>query len=80
MTQRLAHIPFADAGPRFHFVRHLVEMMIAMWIGMPLGRAIFAAVYGSASDVAVRQHDVAWTPSCCTAATRGETRPRWRRR
>jgi hypothetical protein len=69
MTQRLAHIPFADAGPRFHFVRHLVEMMIAMWIGMPLGRAIFAAVYGSASDVAVRQHDVAWTLLMAIAMT-----------
>ena len=61
MTARLARIRFTHAGPRFHFVRHLVEMMVAMWIGMPLGRVIFAAVYGSASHEAVRQHDIAWT-------------------
>ena len=61
MTARLAHIRITHAGLRFHFVRHLVEMMVAMWIGMPLGRVIFAAVYGSASNEAVRQHDIAWT-------------------
>jgi hypothetical protein len=36
-------------------------MFLAMWIGMPLGRVIFAALFGSASNEAVRQHDVAWT-------------------
>jgi hypothetical protein len=61
MTERLAHIRFTHTGPRLHFARHLVEMMVAMWIGMPLGRVIFAAVYGSGSNAAVRQHDIAWT-------------------
>jgi hypothetical protein len=61
MTARLAHFRFTHAGPRFRFVRHLVEMMVAMWIGMPLGRVVFAAIYGSASNEAVRQHDIAWT-------------------
>ena len=61
MTAPLTHIRFAHAGGRFHFVRHLVEMMVAMWIGMPLGRVLFAAVYGSGSNAAVHQHDIAWT-------------------
>jgi hypothetical protein len=61
MTELLAHIRVTHAGPRFHFVRHLVEMFVAMWIGMPLGRVLFAAFFGSASNEAVRQHDVAWT-------------------
>jgi hypothetical protein len=61
MTERLAHIRTTHTGSRLHFARHLVEMMVAMWIGMPLGRVLFAAVYGSASDGAVRQHDIAWT-------------------
>ena len=69
MTARLAHIRFTHAGPRFRFVRHLVEMMVAMWIGMPLGRALFAAIYGSASNEAVRQHDVAWTLLMAVAMT-----------
>jgi hypothetical protein len=69
MTARLAHIRFTHAGPRFHFVRHLVEMMVAMWIGMPLGRGLFAALYGSASNEAVRQHDVAWTLLMAVAMT-----------
>jgi len=61
MTALLAHIRFTHAGPRMHFARHLVEMMVAMWLGMPLGRVLFAAIYGSASNGAVRQHDIAWT-------------------
>jgi hypothetical protein len=61
MTERLAHIRLTHTDPRLHFARHLVEMTVAMWIGMPLGRVIFAAVYGSASNGAVRQHDIAWT-------------------
>jgi hypothetical protein len=69
MTALLAHIRISHAGPRFHFVRHLVEMMVAMWIGMPLGRGIFAAVYGSASNDAVRQHDIAWTLLMAVAMT-----------
>ena len=69
MTERLAEIRITHAGRRFHFVRHLVEMMVAMWIGMPLGRVIFAAVYGSASNEAVRQHDVAWTLLMAIAMT-----------
>jgi hypothetical protein len=69
MTARLAHIRMNHTGPRLHFVRHLVEMMVAMWIGMPLGRGLFAAVYGSASNGAVRQHDVAWTLLMAVAMT-----------
>ncbi len=69
MTERLAHIRFTHAGPRFHFVRHLVEMMVAMWIGMPLGRGLFAAIYGSGSNEAVHQHDVAWTLLMAVAMT-----------
>ena len=61
MTERLAHVPFTHTGPRLHFARHLAEMMVAMWIGMPLGRAGFALVYGSGSNAAVREHDIAWT-------------------
>jgi hypothetical protein len=69
MTTRLAHIHITHAGPRFHFVRHLVEMTVAMMIGMPLGRALFAAIYGSASNEAVRQHDIAWTLLMALAMT-----------
>jgi hypothetical protein len=69
MTERLAHINITHAGPRLHFVRHLVEMMVAMWIGMPLGRGIFAALYGSASNSAVQQHDIAWTLLIAVAMT-----------
>ncbi len=69
MTQQLGHIRLPQRGDRFHFVRHLVEMMAAMWIGMPLGRVLFAAVYGSASSGAVRQHDVAWTLLMALAMT-----------
>jgi hypothetical protein len=69
MTARLAHIRITHAGARFHVVRHFVEMMVAMWVGMPLGRGIFAAVYGSASDGAVRQHDIAWTLLMAVAMT-----------
>ena len=69
MTARLAHIRFTHAGPRFPSVRHLVEMMVAMWIGMPLRRALFAAICGSASNEAVRQHDVAWTLLMAVAMT-----------
>lgn len=69
MTARLAHIRLTHSRPRLRFVRHLVEMVVAMWIGMPLGRALFAAVYGSASNGAVRQHDVAWTLLMALAMT-----------
>jgi hypothetical protein len=69
MTALLTHIRFTHAGARFHFVRHLVEMMVAMWIGMPLGRGLFMAIYGSASNGAVRQHDVAWTLLMAVAMT-----------
>ena len=69
MTTSLAHIRSAHAGARFHFVRHLVEMTAAMWIGMPIGRVIFAAIYGSASNAAVRQHDIAWTLLMAVAMT-----------
>jgi hypothetical protein len=69
MTARLAHISVPHAGPRLHFVRHLVEMMVAMWVGMPLGRGLFAVVYGSASNEAVRQHDIAWTLLMAVAMT-----------
>lgn len=61
MTARLAHIRRTHTRPRLRFTRHLVEMVVAMWIGMPLGRVLFAAIYGSASTGAVRQHDIAWT-------------------
>lgn len=61
MAARLAHVRITHRGPRFRFARHLVEMLVAMWIGMPLGRGVFAAVFGSASDDAVRRHDIAWT-------------------
>jgi formate/nitrite transporter FocA (FNT family) len=60
MTEQPGHIAITHTGTRFHFARHLAEMMVAMWIGMPLGRVLFAALYGSASSEAVRQHDVAW--------------------
>jgi hypothetical protein len=60
------HIHNAD---RFHFARHLVEMMVAMWLGMPLGRVLFAAIYGSGSNAAVRQHDIAWTLLMAAAMT-----------
>lgn len=43
------------------FARHLGEMIVAMWVGMPLGRGLFAVLFGSASNAAVHQHDVAWT-------------------
>ena len=69
MTAPLAHIRMTHTSTRFHFVRHLVEMMVAMWIGMPLGRVLFAAVYGSASNAAVEQHDVAWTLLMAVAMT-----------
>ena len=69
MTERLAHIRLTHTGTRFHLARHLVEMMVAMWIGMPLGRVIFSAVYGSASNGAVRQHDIAWTLLMAVAMT-----------
>ena len=69
MTARLAHIRTTQAGPRFHFVRHLLEMMVAMWIGMPLGRVLFAAIYGSGSNEAVLRHDVAWTLVMALAMT-----------
>jgi hypothetical protein len=69
MTAPLAHIRITQAGPRLHFVRHLVEMMVAMWIGMPLGRGLFLAFYGSASNEAVRQHDIAWTLLMAVAMT-----------
>ena len=69
MTARLAHIRITHARPRFHFVRHLVEMMVAMWIGMPLGRVLFAVIYGSGSNEAVLQHDVAWTLLMALAMT-----------
>ena len=69
MTARLAHIRTTHAGPRFHFVRHLLEMMVAMWIGMPLGRVLFAAIYGSGSNEAVLRHDVAWTLVMALAMT-----------
>ena len=61
MTEPLAHIRTPRAlWRRLYFVRHLVEMFLAMWIGMPLGRGLFAALFGSGSNEAVRQHDVAW--------------------
>ena len=69
MTAPLAHSHIAHAGARFHFARHLVEMMVAMWIGMPLGRLLFAGVYGSASNEAVRRHDVAWALLMAVAMT-----------
>ena len=69
MTAPLAHIHIPHAGPRFHIARHLVEMILAMWIGMPLGRVLFAGVYGSASNEAVRQHDVAWALLMAVAMT-----------
>jgi hypothetical protein len=68
MTEQLLNINIR-AGHRLHFVRHLVEMMVAMWIGMPLRRVLFAAVYGSASNEAVRQHDIAWTLLMAVAMT-----------
>lgn len=61
MTARPAHVHLSQAGSRFPFARHLVEMLVAMLIGMPLGRVLFAVIYGSASSGAVRQHDIAWT-------------------
>ena len=61
MSVHSSHSKTTHVGGRFQFARHLGEMMVAMWIGMPLGRGLFAAVFGSASNVAVRQHDVAWT-------------------
>ena len=36
---------------------------------MPLGRGLFAAIYGSASNEAVRQHDIAWTLLMAVAMT-----------
>ena len=69
MASALSHIRSTHPGTRFHFVRHLVEMMVAMWIGMPLGRVIFASVYGSGSNAAVRQHDIAWTLLMAVAMT-----------
>ena len=69
MTARLAHTRLTHAGPRWHFVRHLVEMMVAMWLGMPLGRVLFAVIYGSGSNEAVRQHDIAWTLLMAVAMT-----------
>ena len=69
MTARFADFRTTYAGARFHFIRHLVEMTVAMWIGMPLGRVIFAAVFGSASNDAVRQHDIAWTLLMAVAMT-----------
>ena len=68
MTQ-VAHISVIHARGRFHFARHLVEMMVAMWIGMPLGRGLFAAIYGSGSDEALRQHDVTWALLMAVAMT-----------
>ena len=61
MTGLTTHIRRPHTGSSHHLVRHLGEMMVAMWIGMPLGRVLFAAVFGSASNQAVHQHDVAWT-------------------
>jgi hypothetical protein len=61
MTAQVAHIEITHSAGRFHFARHLGEMMFAMWLGMPLGRSLFAVIFGSGSDAAVRQHDVAWT-------------------
>ena len=69
MIERLSPIRITHRSPRLHFVRDLVEMMIAMWIGMPLGRVIFAALYGSGSNEAVRQHDIAWTLLMAAAMT-----------
>ena len=69
MTAWFAHIRTTHTGARFRFVRHLVEMMVAMWIGMPLGRIIFASFFGSASNDAVRQHDIAWTLLMAVAMT-----------
>jgi hypothetical protein len=69
MTAALTHIRSTRAGTRFHFARHLVEMLVAMWLGMPLGRVLFAAVYGSGSNAAVRQHDIAWTLLMAVAMT-----------
>lgn len=69
MTEQLAHIGPTQRGSRLHLVRHLVEMTVAMCIGMPLGRVIFAAIYGSASNAAVRQHDIAWTLLMAVAMT-----------
>ncbi len=61
MSVQASHSHMNHGGGRFQFARHLGEMMVAMWIGMPIGRALFAVVFGSASNAAVRQHDVAWT-------------------
>ena len=61
MSAQVAQIKPVEASGRFHFARHIGEMMLAMWLGMPLGRGLFAVIFGSASDAAVRQHDVAWT-------------------
>lgn len=68
MTAQLSQIT-VKTGPRLHLARHLGEMIVAMWIGMPLGRVLFAVVYGSGSDEAVRQHDIAWTLLMALAMT-----------
>jgi hypothetical protein len=61
MTKRPARIGvFRALWTRLHFVRHLGEMFVVMMIGMPLGRVFFAAFFGSGSDEAVREHDLAW--------------------
>jgi len=69
MSELISHIRLVQGGPRLRLVRHLVEMVVAMWIGMPVGRGILALVYGSASDEAVRQHDIAWTLIMAVAMT-----------
>ena len=61
MTAQVAHMKLTQTGDRLHFARHLGEMMVAMMVGMPLGRGLFAVIFGSPSETAVRQHDVAWT-------------------
>ena len=69
MTAQVAHIKVSQTGGRLHFARHIGEMTLAMWLGMPLGRSVFALIYGSGSDAAVREHDLAWTLLMAIAMT-----------
>ena len=48
----------AHAGPRFHFVRHLVEMFLAMGAGMVVGPLLLAVALGMSIDQARLQHAV----------------------
>jgi hypothetical protein len=48
-------------APRFHFLRHFMEMTIPMMVGMMAGAAVFATATGMTVDEALRRHAVPFT-------------------